>query len=116
MTSINRIKKIQEKLHLGRRISVEYMVSLVICKDRTFEESQKPPCGFNDAWCNGKFSVMKGKKYLGLMTYAEKPKVAEKLKEIYLNAQDNIKEDATAGMGLLWITLSENEEGLISVR
>lgn len=116
MINISRLKKIQEKLGLRKDIPVQYMVGLVVYKDKTFEESQNPPGGFNNVWCNGRMNAVRGKKYLGQFTYEEKPKVTEKLKQIYVQAQENIQDNLNAAMALVWVFLRENDKGEVILK
>lgn len=97
-----------------KHTTYEYMINLVVYKDKSFEESQRPPCGFNSIWCNGSINAHKGKQYIGQFKYIDKPKVAEKLKEIYIKTQNDITNDPDAGMAILWITLKEDSNGEIT--
>jgi len=114
MINKGRINKIEEKLNLNKKqIAYEYMIGLAVYKDQSFEESLLQTDGLNNAWSNGIINVLKGKKFIGQFNYAQKPKVAEKLKGIYIKSQIEIKNNPDAGMAILWITLKDGINGEI---
>lgn len=116
MSSNSRVNKIEKKLLVGKnQANIEYLISLIVPKDLSFEDTLKP-LGYNGAWSNLTFNVMKGKKYLGQSTVKEKPHVGEYLKNTYLRVQSDIKNNPNAGAALLWIVLLEKENQELSLK
>lgn len=112
MSNASRVKRLQEKLNIfGKKEPIEYMLSLIVYRDKTFEESQRPPCGHGDIWCNGRMNAIQGKRYLGQFTYQDKPKVAALLRNLYENTQKDILDRPEAGCGIVWVFLQEKENG-----
>lgn len=112
MSNASRVKRLQEKLNIfDKKELIEYMVSLVVLKDKSFEQSQETLAGYLNAWCNGTMNAIQGKKFLGQFTYQDKPRVVELLKNLYDKTQKEIMDKPNAGCGLLWVFLIEKENG-----
>lgn len=112
MSNASRVKRLQEKLNIfDKKELIEYMVSLVVLKDKSFEQSQETPAGYLNAWCNGTMNAIQGKRFLGQFTYHDKPKVTEVLKNIYTKVQEDIKDKPQTGCAILWLFFLEKEDG-----
>ena len=112
MNNKSRVKKLQEKLNIfDRKEPIEYMVSLVVLKDKSFEQSQETPAGYLNAWSNGMMNAIQGKKFIGQFNYQDKPKVTEILKNIYSKVQDDIRDKPQSGCAILWLFFLEKENG-----
>lgn len=117
MSSVNRVKQIEKKLNLKTQEEpMEYMLLLTVRKDKSFEESQAIEDGFNEVWVNGWINVHQGKRFLGQYRYQDKPHVMNKIKEIYAQTQNDIKNNPNAGMAIVWVFLKEKENGEVVLK
>lgn len=113
MSIQSRLEKLQKKLSIHTKVPrTQYFGIFSVFKDRSFEESQIDQDGtINSMLVNGTINALQGKKYIGAFTYDQKPNVAEFLKKLYLETQEEIKDNPNIGCSLHFITLEDKENG-----